>query len=163
MRANVVEAVIGAVVLAIAGFFLHYAYYSGHAGRNGGYELTAKFDRIDGLILGNEVRLSGVKVGTIQSITIDPATFMAVVTLSVRHDLKLPQDTIAEIVSESFMGGKYIALVPGGAEENLKPGDAIAYTQSSISFESLIGKFLFSKSDDKDENPPQRNSHGKKS
>ncbi|HXF90483.1 MAG TPA: outer membrane lipid asymmetry maintenance protein MlaD [Candidatus Nitrosotenuis sp.] len=151
MRSNIVEVIIGAIVLIVAGVFLNFAYRSGTTTGNHGYTLTAKFDRIDGLVLGNDVKVSGVKVGTVKEITIDPTTYMAVVKVSVQNDIYLPNDTIAEIVSESFMGGKYVALVPGGADDNLKPGDTISFTQSAVSLESLIGKFIFSKSDDKEE------------
>ncbi len=155
MRSNILEAIIGAIVLVVAGLFLSFAYRSDATHGKKGYELTAKFDRIDGLTLGNDVRVSGVKVGIVEGITIDPASYMAVVKLRVYQDIHLPTDTIAEIISESFMGGKYVALVPGGADDNLKPGDTINFTQSAVSLESLIGKFMFSKSDDKeDQSPP---------
>lgn len=161
MRSNVLEAVIGAVVLVVAALFLSFAYRSDTTHGKNGYELTAKFDRIDGLVLGNDVRVSGVKVGNVEDISIDPTTYMAVVRLSVKNDIQLPTDTIAEIISESFMGGKYVALVPGGADENLKPGDVISYTQSAVSLESLIGKFMFSKSDEKDEQTHSGSPHKK--
>lgn len=154
MRTNMVEAVMGAIVLIIASFFLIFAYTSSKGGVYTGYPLIAKFDRIDGLTVGNDVRISGVKVGSVISIEIDPQTFLAQVVLTVRNGLKLPVDTVAEITSESLMGGKYIALVPGGDEKILAPGEKITYTQSSVSFEALIGKYLFSgKEGDKDETP----------
>lgn len=152
MRANMIEAVMGAIVLIIASFFLVFAYTSSKGGVYSGYPLVAKFDRIDGLTVGNDVRISGVKVGSILSIDIDPKTYLAKVVLSVRNGLELPIDTAAEITSESLMGGKYVALVPGGDKKILAPGARITYTQSSVSFEALIGKYLFSgKNDNKDE------------
>ena len=114
IQANMIEAVMGAIVLIIACFFLVFAYTSSKGGIYTGYPLTAQFDRIDGLTVGNDVRISGVKVGNISSVEIDPTTFLAKVVLTVREDLALPIDTAAEITSESLMGGKYIALVPGG-------------------------------------------------
>ncbi len=155
MRINMVEAVMGAIVLAIASFFLVFAYTSSKGGVSAGYPLVANFDRIDGLAVGNDTRLSGVKVGSIVSIDIDPTTYLAQVVFTVRDDLTLPVDTVAEISSESLMGGKYIALVPGGAEKNLAPGGKITYTQSSVSFESLIGKYLFSGKDGEKEEKPK--------
>jgi phospholipid/cholesterol/gamma-HCH transport system substrate-binding protein len=152
MHANMIEAVMGAIVLIIASFFLVFAYTSSKGGVYAGYPLVANFDRIDGLAVGNDVRISGVKVGSVLNIEIDPKTFLAHVVLSVRNGLGLPTDTVAEIVSESLMGGKYIALVPGGDEKLLDSGEEISYTQSSVSFESLIGKYLFSsKNDEKEE------------
>lgn len=147
MRTNMVEAVMGAIVLIIASFFLIFAYTSSKGGVSSGYPLIAKFDRIDGLTVGNDVRISGVKIGSVISINIDPKTFLAEVVLTVRNGLQLPVDTVAEIASESLMGGKYIALVPGGDEKTLSPGEKITYTQSSVSFEALIGKYLFSSKD----------------
>jgi len=142
-----IEAVMGAIVLLIASYFLVFAYTSSKGGAYAGYSLVAKFDRIDGLLVGNDTRISGVKVGSVVSIDIDPETFLARVVLTVRNGLELPIDTVAEIVSESLMGGKYIALVPGGDKKTLAPGDKITYTQSSVSFEALIGKYLFSGKD----------------
>jgi len=144
MRVNMVEAVMGAVVLVIASFFLVFAYTTGKGGIYTGYPLNAEFDRIDGLSVGNDIRISGVKVGSIVRIDVDPKTYLAQVAFTVRNGLVLPVDTVAEITSESLMGGKYIALVPGGNEKNLAPGEKITYTQSSVSFEALLGKYLFS-------------------
>lgn len=145
MRSNVVETLVGAFVLGVAALFLGYAYKSSGSLSGKGYHLQARFDRIDGLTSGNDVKLSGVKVGDVDSIKVDPDTFLAVVTMTIDNSLKLPVDTSVEIVSESLMGGKYLALVPGAAEETLADGAMITNTQSSISFEGMIGKFLFSK------------------
>ena len=141
MRTNIIEAAMGAIVLIIASYFLVFAYTSSKGGSYSGYPLSAEFDRIDGLLVGNDTRISGVKVGSITSIDIDPKTFLARVVFTIRKDLNLPIDTVAEIVSESLMGGKYIALVPGGDKKILAPGERITYTQSSVSFETLIGKY----------------------
>jgi phospholipid/cholesterol/gamma-HCH transport system substrate-binding protein len=155
MRDNMIEAIMGTLVLIIASFFLVFAYTSSKGGVYTGYPLMANFDRIDGLTVGNDVRISGVKVGSIMSIGIDSKTFLAKVTLSVRNGLALPIDTAAEITSESLMGGKYMALVPGGDTQTLKPGEDITYTQSAVSLESLLGKYLFSGKDEKKEEKAQ--------
>lgn len=147
IRHNIIEAIIGAVVLVIAGFFLVFAYTSGQGGVIRGYPLEARFDRIDGLTVGGDVKIGGVKIGNVQSVSIDPETYLAKVTLSIRDDVKIPMDTVAEIISESLMGGKYIALVPGGSETYLGAGQNISHTQSSVSLEALIGKYLFSNAD----------------
>ncbi|WP_032113807.1 outer membrane lipid asymmetry maintenance protein MlaD [Candidatus Paracaedibacter symbiosus] len=149
MKSNVVEAIMGAIVLAVAGIFLSIAYRASSTVSEKGVMLHAKFDRIDGLVVGNDVKISGVKVGKIFNIKIEPSTFLAVVSFTVSSNLRIPTDSSAEIVSESFMGGKYIALVPGGAEESLQNGDAVIHTQSALSFEALIGKYLFSSSNAK--------------
>lgn len=143
-RHGALEIVTGAAVLVVAAGFLAYAV--AHSGRSvgSGYTLYAQFDHIDGLTLGSDVRIAGVKVGTVTSEAIDPRTFVAKVAMSVNDDIHLPKDTGAEIDSESLLGGKYINLSPGGDEAKLKPGQTITVTQSSISLEQLLGKFIFS-------------------
>jgi phospholipid/cholesterol/gamma-HCH transport system substrate-binding protein len=145
-RRNFAEVLIGAVVLLVAAGFLAYAIT--HSGRSAtpGYLLFAKFDHIDGLSVGSDVRIAGVKVGTVDSATLDPKTFQAVVGLSVADNVKLPKDSSAVITSESLLGGKYLALTPGGDDAMLQPGQTITITQGSINIEDLLGKFIFSAS-----------------
>ena len=141
---GIAEVATGAAVLLVAAGFLGFAV--AHSGRSasGGYELIAKFDHIDGLTLGADVRIAGVKVGTVSDQRIDPASYLAVVGMRIREDIALPKDTSAEIASESLLGGKYLNLTPGGDNAMLKPGQAITITQSSVSLEQLLGKFIFS-------------------
>lgn len=143
-RHGVAETLTGAVVLVVALVFLGYAV--AHSGRSAGagYPLRANFDHIDGLAVGGDVRIAGVKVGTVTDERIDPKTFVAVVTMTLRDDIQLPKDTGAAVTSESLLGGKYISLSPGGDETILKPGQTITVTQSSVSLEELLGKFIFS-------------------
>lgn len=143
-RRNIAEVLIGAIVLIVAAGFLAYAL--AHSGRasGSGYDLSAKFDHIDGLGVGSDVRLAGVKVGTVVGEQIDPKTFEAVVAFTVRNDIKLPKDTAAIITSESLLGGKYLGLQPGGDDATLQPGQSITITQGSVSLEELLGKFIFS-------------------
>lgn len=142
-RHGVGEVVTGAIVLVIAAAFLLYAL--AHSGRTtvSGYPLEAKFDRIDGLVVGADVKIAGVKVGTVTDARIDPETYLAILTLTVRSDIELPKDSSAEVTSEGLLGGKYLSLSPGGDSTMLKPGDTITITQSSISIEQLLGKFIF--------------------
>lgn len=143
-RHGVAEVVTGAIVLVVAIGFMAFAI--AHSGRTtgSGYSLQARFDHIDGLNIGGDVRIAGVKVGSVTDERIDPRTFTAVVTMSVRDDIQLPKDSGASIVSESLLGGKYISLSPGGDEAIIKPGQTITITQSSVSLEELLGKFIFS-------------------
>jgi phospholipid/cholesterol/gamma-HCH transport system substrate-binding protein len=145
-RRNFAEVLIGAVVLLLAAGFLAYAI--AHSGRStaAGYQLYAKFDHIDGLSVGSDVRIAGVKVGSVDSATLDPKTYQAVVGLTVGDDVKLPKDSSAVITSESLLGGKYLALSPGGDDAMLQPGQTITITQGSINIEELLGKFIFSAS-----------------
>jgi phospholipid/cholesterol/gamma-HCH transport system substrate-binding protein len=143
-RHGVAETLTGALVLVVAVVFLAYAV--AHSGRTAGsgYTLHAQFDHVDGLAVGGDVRIAGVKVGTVTDEQINPKTFAAIVSMTVRDDIQLPKDSGASIVSESLLGGKYISLSPGGDEAVLKPGQTITVTQSSVSLEELLGKFIFS-------------------
>jgi phospholipid/cholesterol/gamma-HCH transport system substrate-binding protein len=145
-KRNVTELLAGAVVLLGAAGFLGYAVANTGRTTISGYSLHARFDRIDGLTIGSDVRIAGVKVGSVLSAHVDPKTYQAVVTMSVQPDLHLPRDSSAEITSDGLLGGKYIALVPGGDEKMLPPGGDVTITQSSISLEELLGKFIFSAS-----------------
>ena len=141
---NFAEVLIGAVVLIVAAGFLGYAV--AHSGRTtaSGYALTARFDNIAGLGLGADVRIGGVKVGSVTDERLDPESYQAVVGVTVQNGVKLPKDTAAVITSESLLGGKYLALQPGGDQAVLQPGQAITITQSSVNIEELLGKFIFS-------------------
>ena len=144
MKHNMIETIMGFVVLLIAGFFLVFAYTSSQYRPQEGYILLAQFSRIDGIQAGSDIRLSGVKMGTVKEIKVDPNTYLAVISLSIDPQIKLPKDTSAEIVSDGLLGSKYVALVPGGDETYLRNGDQIAYTQSAISLEAMIGQLIFS-------------------
>jgi phospholipid/cholesterol/gamma-HCH transport system substrate-binding protein len=143
-RHGAAEIITGAFVLVVAFAFLAFAV--SHSGRSvgSGYTLHADFAHIDGLPVGSDVRIAGVKVGTVTDERLDPKTFAAVVSMSIQDGVELPKDTGAAITSESLLGGKYISLSPGGDTTNLKPGQAITITQSSVSLEELLGKFIFS-------------------
>ena len=143
-RRGIGEVLTGAAVLLVAAGFLAFAV--AHSGRSAaaGYKLHASFDHIDGLNPGADVRIAGVKVGNVLSMSVDPKTFLATVTLTVKDDIKLPKDTAAEITSESLLGGKFLNLSPGGDAAEIPKDGVITITQSSISIEQLLGKFIFS-------------------
>ena len=146
---NLIETILGLFVIGIAGYFMYYAYNSGQGGRSiSGYSIVARFERIDGLNVGSDVKISGVKVGSVQGLQIDTESYQAKATLVIKHGVKIPTDSSAEIVSDGLLGGKYVAVVPGAEESVLKNKDEINDTQSSVSFEALLSKFLFSKQDD---------------
>lgn len=156
MKRSVVETLIGAAVLVVAALFLVYAFRNVDAGTPQGYELFARFDRIDGLKKGSDVTISGIKVGTVVDWTLDPKTFQAVVRLSIDSRYKLPRDTSAKLVSESLLGGLTMSLEPGGDEKDLASGGTITKTQGSVNLLDLIGQAIFSgtKSGDKPSPPP---------
>jgi phospholipid/cholesterol/gamma-HCH transport system substrate-binding protein len=144
MSRNIVETVLGAVVLVVAVGFLVWAYGRSDAGDPGGYALKARFDRVDGLDTGGDVRISGIKVGQVLGQRLDPQTYRAEITFSVREGIELPSDSSAAIVSSGLLGGKYLSLVPGGDDRLLKDGDEVTLTQSSVNLEDLIGRYIFS-------------------
>ena len=143
---SIAEMATGAVILAVALLFLGYAVLnSGRGAVNGdGIRLTARFDRIDGLSNGADVRIAGVRVGNVVASRIDPQTFGAELTMKVDRNLQLPDDTSAEVTSEGLLGGRYVSLVPGGSDKVLADGGRITQTQGSVSLESLLGRFIFS-------------------
>ena len=148
MKGNLFEALIGAVVLAVAVVFLGFAFTNSDVGSVQGYDVVAKFDRVDGLNVGSDVRLSGIKVGTVVDQTLDTETYLAVVRLSIDPAVQLPLDSSAQIISESLLGGRFMALVPGGDIDMIKPGGEIKFTQGSMILENLIGQLIFSAGSD---------------
>ena len=144
MSRNLLETLLGAIVLIVAIGFLLFAYNTSQVKEDGGYELIARFDKVDGLERGSDVRISGIKVGTVLDQTLDPETYRAEVRFSLREDIQLPADTSAAVVSNGLLGGKYLALIPGGDIEMLEPGGEVTLTQSAVNLEDLIGHMIFS-------------------
>lgn len=144
---NVTELLAGAVVLAVAVGFLGYAVANTGRSSTSGITLNASFERIDGIGPGSDVRLAGVKVGRITTTSIDPRTFQAQVAFTVDSSIKLPADSSAEIASDGLLGGKVLSLVPGGDDKILTNGGRLQITQSAVSLEQLLGKFIFNVSD----------------
>jgi phospholipid/cholesterol/gamma-HCH transport system substrate-binding protein len=142
---NAAETVIGAAVLAAAAGFMLYAGNLADIGPNTGadrYELTAAFRKAEGLSAGTDVRVAGVKVGSVRQLTLDPETFRAVATLSIESEVKLPEDSDAAILTEGLLGGSYVAITPGGSEFDLAPGDEIMFTQGSVNLMDLVGRAI---------------------
>lgn len=143
MGRNIVETIVGALVLLVAGVFVFYAFAKSDRAGPSGYEVVARFGRIDGLKRGADVTLSGVKVGTVTSVALDPKTYQAIVRLSVASNVNLPADTNAKIVSESLLGGTVVALEPGNDDKRIRADGEIQNTQDSIPLTELIAKFMF--------------------
>jgi phospholipid/cholesterol/gamma-HCH transport system substrate-binding protein len=149
MAENLSEVIAGGAVLAAAVGFLFYAgQTSGFTARTDGYALIASFRAIDGITVGSDVRLAGVKVGTITSITLNPVTFFADTMITMREDIILPEDSAILISSEGLLGGNYVEVIPGGSPINLEPGAEIEDTQGSVSLVSLLMKFVGAQSGD---------------
>ncbi|MGD9535882.1 MAG: outer membrane lipid asymmetry maintenance protein MlaD [Alphaproteobacteria bacterium] len=154
MSRSIVETLMGAFVLAVAIAFVVFAYSRTTVATVSGYEVTAKFNRMDGLSRGADVRISGIKVGSVLNMALDPVSFQAVARFSIDPTFKLPVDSSVSIVSDGLLGGKYASIEPGGADEVIEPGGEIKYTQSSILLEQLIGKFVFDDTKAPSEAPP---------
>lgn len=133
----------GAVVLAVAGAFFVYAYSASEVGKGGGYEVIARFTTVGALKIGSDVRMSGIKVGTVSDQKLDPETYLAEVTLSIEESVKLPVDTSAAIANEGLLGGNFIDLVPGAEDTVLQPGERIELTQDAVDFVQLLSRFMF--------------------
>lgn len=154
MNRNLIETIVGGLVIVVAVVVMVFAYSTASLRPISGYELTARFDRVDGLQTGSDVRISGIRVGTVTRQSLDAKNYLAVVQMAISNDVRLPTDSVAEIASESLLGGRYLAIVPGGAEDMLKAGSEIAFTQSPVNLESLIGQLIFSKAgDDRSDSP----------
>ena len=143
MASERAEILTGAAILAVAiGFVVYAAQGSGLTGAPESYPLTASFRSVEGITVGSDVRLAGVKVGTITDLTLNPQTFFADARIEVRNDVLLPVDSTILISSEGLLGGNYVELLPGGALETLEAGGEIEDTQGSVSLITLLMKFV---------------------
>ena len=143
MANSAAETIIGAGVLAATlGFLAYGAAAVGDRGTAAGYELRASFRSAEGIRLGTDVRLAGVKVGSVTAMELDPVTFRAMTSFRVRNGLELPDDTSVVIASEGLLGGNFVELVPGGSEFTLAPGDEVTSTQGAVSLISLLARFV---------------------
>jgi phospholipid/cholesterol/gamma-HCH transport system substrate-binding protein len=145
MQNNTVETIIGAIVVAVAAGFLFFAFTTTGSGRISGYDLYARFAAADGITNGTDVRLHGIKVGTVTSLALDPKTYQAIVHVSIRNDVKIPDDSTIKVTSSGVLGGSYVSIVPGGSPKMLAYGGEIPNTQGSVDLFGLISKTINSK------------------
>jgi len=148
MQNSTTETFIGLlVVVVIAGLlFLGYS-TSAHGGV--GYDVKASFSSVDGVAPGTDVRLNGIKIGTVTSMDLDPKSYQAVLHMTIRSDVKIPDDSSIKVTSAGLLGSQYLAVVPGGDDTMLASGGAITHTQGSIDFASLIGRVIYGNSGSK--------------
>jgi len=152
MKHNLFEIIVGTFVLACAVCFFLFSFGKSGISTSATYRLSAKFDNIDGISSGSDVKISGVKVGRVFEAMIDPKTYQAVLKLDINQEIKIPKDSSAKILSSGLLGGKYVGFEIGAEEEILNNGGHIQFTQSGVNFEELLGKFIFgSKKEDADE------------
>jgi phospholipid/cholesterol/gamma-HCH transport system substrate-binding protein len=149
MGRSVFETILGAVVLGIAGLFLAFAYSSSNVQKVQGYTIAANFPMVDGIKSGTDVKLNGVKVGSVSDIELltQPGAneFLVNVVMSVKNDIKLPTDTMAMIASESLLGGKYMSLEPGVEDDTIKTDGSgrITRTQAPMRLDDLLGQLIY--------------------
>ncbi|MFO1123434.1 MAG: outer membrane lipid asymmetry maintenance protein MlaD [Hyphomicrobiales bacterium] len=147
MKSSMVETLIGAAVIAIAAAFFLYAYQASDRGSTAsGYRLVAEFDNAEGVNVGTDVRMAGVKVGTVVDMTLNPENYMAKVVLQIDPKLQLTDDSAAKVTAEGLLGSKFIALEQGGSETKLADGEPISNTQGAVDIWSLISQAMFDKS-----------------
>lgn len=144
MSENTTETIIGAVVLAVAAVFFYFAISSANLGApaDDDYVLTASFRSVEGVTVGTDVRMAGVKIGSVSSLDLDPETYRALAHLNLRADLPIPDDSAVLITQEGLLGGVFVEIVPGGSPFNLENGDEITDTQGAVSLISLLLKFV---------------------
>ena len=143
MAENTVEVMTGGLVLAAAVGFVSYAgQATGFSRTPDSYPLKASFRSVEGVTLGTDVRLAGVKIGAITAMDLNPVTFFADTTISVQQGIALPEDSAILISSEGLLGGNFIEILPGGSPVNLEPGAEIEDTQGAVSLISLLMKFV---------------------
>jgi phospholipid/cholesterol/gamma-HCH transport system substrate-binding protein len=142
-RGQVGETILGAVVAAVAVGFLAFAVTrAGDASASGGYELTARFDRIDGINVGSDVRLSGVKVGAVTVVELDPDTYLARIRFTLPNDVKIPDDSAVRVSTDGLLGGASLSVEPGGSPDMLAPGAEVQNTQGAIDLLTLISSMM---------------------
>lgn len=153
MQNGFVETLIGAAVVIVAGLFFYHGWNTTGSGQVEGYELIANFERIDGINVGTDVRLSGIKIGTVTSEELDSKTYRAVVKMNIKNSVPIPDDSSIKVASEGLLGGSYLAVLPGGSETNMKPGGTFDITQGSVDLLTLFSKAM-SGGDSKSDAPP---------
>jgi len=143
MRRNIIETATGAIVILVALVFLVFSYNVSDLRPAEGYDVIAKFNAVDGLAVGSDVRVAGVKIGTVVDQTIDQEEYRAIVRMKINPEIELTKDTVVRISSAGLLSGKYVKLEPGGAKEKLAAGGELTNTKDVISLEELLGKVIF--------------------
>jgi phospholipid/cholesterol/gamma-HCH transport system substrate-binding protein len=147
------ESLLGAAVAALAiGFFVFAAAQAGQNAGADGYELTARFQRVDGIAVGSDVRVSGVKIGVVRAVALDPETYFARLTFSLDRAVRVPNESTARIATDGLLGGAYVAIEPAGLDL-LPAGGEIPYTRGAVDLLTLFAGFAQGRS--QNEEPTQ--------
>jgi phospholipid/cholesterol/gamma-HCH transport system substrate-binding protein len=150
MQNGFVETLIGAAVIIVAVGFFYYGYNTTGSGAVAGYEVVARFDRVDGISAGTDVKMSGIKIGTVTSQDLDQKAYRALVRMSIRNDIKLPEDSSIKVANEGLLGGAYLAVAPGGSDAMMVAGSEFETTQGSVDLVGLLSKAIFSGAGDEE-------------
>lgn len=143
MTTNTTEVIVGAAVLAGAiGFAVYAGQATGYGAQTNGYDLQASFRSLEGISVGTDVRLAGVKIGTVTEMELDLDTYRADATVAIRDGVEIPDDSAIIVSSEGLLGGQFVEVMPGGSPFYLAPGEEFADTQGSVSLISLLLKFV---------------------
>jgi len=143
MRRNAIETIMAAVVLVVAAAFAVFGYVrSGVIGFEG-YEVTVTFNTVDGLAPGSDVRISGIKVGTVVGQQLDPVTYLATVRLGIASEVRLPTDTLARIQGDGMLSSNYVLLCPGTARTYIEDGGEIVHSRGTVNLVDQIGRAIY--------------------
>ena len=144
MKENKLEVIIGAVVLAVALGFIVFVYQTTSLSLSNSkhYNLIADFRSADGIHVGTDVRLAGVKVGTVSDLSLNVETYRAEAKLAIENQIDIPDDSALTVSSEGLLGGNFIEIIPGASYDYMQAGDEFLDTQGSVSLVSLLLKFV---------------------
>jgi len=143
MSENTTEILVGGAVLAAAlGFVIYASQVTGLGATSGGYALSASFRSVEGVTVGTDVRLAGVKIGTVTGLSLNSETFRADTDFSVLQGIEIPDDSAVVVSSEGLLGGNFLEIFPGGSPFYFAPGDEMEDTQGSVSLISLLLKYV---------------------
>ena len=149
MKSNIFEAIVGALVIFLSVVFLFFGFSTMKLQNSDNYNISALFNRIDGIKIGSDIRMSGIKIGTVASQELDNSSFEAKVLMSIDSKILIPEDSSAKITSDGLLGGNYISIEPGGSDIYLLNNEEIFFTQGSVDLIGLVGEALFSVEDEK--------------
>ena len=150
MNKKPVETIMGIVVIFVAACFLYFAYQVADLQVVKGYDINARFLKVGGLNVGSDVRINGIKVGTVIAQNLDPEDYVADVKLSISSNIQLPTDSVVSIVSDGLVGNKFIKIEPGKSKEFLQNGDTVANTKDFKTLEDMVGEIIFMVTDNGD-------------
>jgi len=141
MRESLFETLVGLAVVAVAGIFLFFSLQQrSEAAPRNSYTLSAKFNKVDGISAGSDVRMAGVKVGAVTDIKLDPKSYKAVVTFTMRKGIQVPDDSTAQVVSDGLLGGAYIGIMVGGSFDYVAEGGQIEFTRGSVDLLTVLSE-----------------------